>query len=213
MTILAFEFSSPIRSVAVLGDNAVLGQAKESGARGTRPFALIDAALQEAGVSRHTVSRIAVGLGPGSHAGIRTAIAIARGWHSATGAEIAGFSSADCAAHQMQESGECVVAVDAQRGEFFGARFRKAGEQITLIEPFRVLTKEESPPLGGGRVFVRAGGVGQGTCWRAVTPDAMTLARMAAGALNATVAPGLIPIQLRRPDFTKAPPSRFSADG
>src|SRR5258708_1278026 len=103
MKILALEFSSPIRSVAVCAGGRWRGQAGEPGGGGKHPFALIDSALERAGVSRDEIECVAVGLGPGSYAGIRIAIAIAQGWQLANGVRLLGISSAEVvAAHAGQ---------------------------------------------------------------------------------------------------------------
>src|SRR4051794_5781811 len=112
MKILALEFSSPVRSVAVGGDVAKRGYAEESGSRETKPFTLIDAALAQAKISRQEIECIAVGLGPGSYAGIRIAIAIAQGWQLARGVKLLGISSAEVvAAHAGQFGGNNPVFV------------------------------------------------------------------------------------------------------
>ena len=54
MKILALEFSSPVRGVAVRGGSKP-GYAEEAGGRETRPFSLIDAALRDAGMTREEV--------------------------------------------------------------------------------------------------------------------------------------------------------------
>src|SRR5436190_18608061 len=103
MKILALEFSSPQRSVAILrsgdfnkssGQTLMTGGEKfgaseviETGARGMDPIGMIDDALRQAGIEREQVGRIAVGLGPGSYNGIRLAIALAQGWQLAAGSE------------------------------------------------------------------------------------------------------------------------------
>src|SRR3954462_262666 len=117
MKILALEFSSSIRSVAVAVEGKVRGQAAEQGARQTRPFVLIDSALQGAGVSRNEIECVAVGLGPGRYAGIRIAIAIAQGWQIANGVKLLGISSADAVAAHAGRLGstDVRVALDAQR--------------------------------------------------------------------------------------------------
>ena len=51
MKILALEFSSSVRGVSVTG-GVKSGSAEEAGGRETKPFALIDAALREAGMTR-----------------------------------------------------------------------------------------------------------------------------------------------------------------
>ena len=83
MKILALEFSSPERGVAVLEDQVVKGFALDRTERGARCFEVITRALEEARFSAADIECIAVGLGPGSFGGIRTAIAIAQGWQIA----------------------------------------------------------------------------------------------------------------------------------
>lgn len=100
MKILALEFSSEQRSVAIVEDGKVLGEARESAGKHTQAFALIGAALDQAGMEREQIECIAVGLGPGSYMGTRIAIAIAQGWQLARGVKTAGVSSADALASQ-----------------------------------------------------------------------------------------------------------------
>jgi tRNA threonylcarbamoyl adenosine modification protein YeaZ len=133
MKILALEFSSAQRSVAVwdaaagvkvglLGRRQAVeaslpeGGAQRSarptgrgaaapGGRNTQAFALIEAALQEAQCEREEIECIAVGLGPGSYTGIRVAIAIAQGWQFARAVKLLGLSSVECLAAQGQAEG------------------------------------------------------------------------------------------------------------
>jgi tRNA threonylcarbamoyladenosine biosynthesis protein TsaB len=86
MNVLALEFSSNRRSAAVVVDKSVRGRAEASGGRNTQAFHLIEQALVEATLEREAVDCIAVGLGPGSYTGIRTAISIAQGWQVARSA-------------------------------------------------------------------------------------------------------------------------------
>src|SRR5439155_17100280 len=95
MTILAIEFSAPQRSVAVVQANVqppgaignwqsaignALSEVIETDARGANALDMIEAALRQAQVEREQVNCLAVGIGPGSYNGIRTAIALAQGW-------------------------------------------------------------------------------------------------------------------------------------
>ena len=87
MKILAVEFSSEQRSVAVVERAGatvhVRGAAREIGGRNAHAVALIEEALQQAKIEREEIECIAVGLGPGSYTGIRAAIALAQGWQLA----------------------------------------------------------------------------------------------------------------------------------
>ena len=105
MKILALEFSSPARSVAVAVDGVVRGLAGEHAQRDMHAFALIESVLHESGVDRAGIECVAIGLGPGSYAGIRMAIAVAQGWQLARGVKLLGLSSADCAAAQAVGQG------------------------------------------------------------------------------------------------------------
>src|SRR5690242_11787704 len=100
MKILALEFSSPQRSVAVVeaepakefSGSAVIERAPikvseiiETGGVGTTLMSMIDEALGQARIQPEQIECVAVGLGPGSYNGIRQAIAMAQGWQLAAG--------------------------------------------------------------------------------------------------------------------------------
>src|SRR4051812_16065183 len=151
MKILALEFSSPVRSVAVAGDGVLLGRAAEQGTRETKAFALIDSVLRHAQLHRDNIQCIAVGLGPGSYAGIRIAIAIAQGWQLARGVKLLGISSAEVvAAHagQFGVNNPVFVGLEAQRGELYAAHYdTSVFEHPKLVEPFRVVVNREQIEL------------------------------------------------------------------
>lgn len=207
MAILALEFSSPRRGVFVRHGDAS-GSAFEEGGRETKPFHLIKAALAEAGVTRDAVDCIAVGLGPGSYGGIRTAIAIAQGWALVRPVKLMGFSSADCVAHQFQGEGAFTLFIDAQRNEFYGAQFEKSHGKLTLKEPFRVMTTADWQRRKDGETFIRPDVLTEGP-WQTLLPDPAMLADLAAR--DVTPALPLEPIYLRKADFVKAPPPRIIA--
>ena len=214
MTILALEFSSPLHSVAVWAGEAVRGRAVERGVRHVKPFALIDAALQEAGVAREDIDCVAAGLGPGSHAGIRIAIAIAQGWQLAHGTKLVGLSSAECAAQQFaQRSAETpfTMVVDAQRSEFFAARYATVGQGARAMEAFRLMTDTDWGRQRSGERFIRPDVLEDGPAWLALPPDAATLARLAAQATEFVPGHALEPVYLRQAEFVKAPPPKFPA--
>ena len=212
MTILALEFSSPLHSVAVWAGDEVRGRAEERGVRHVKPFALIDSALQQAGVAREEIECLAVGLGPGSHAGIRIAIAIAQGWQLARGTKLAGFSSAECAAQQFaQRSAEAPfsIVVDAQRGEFFAARYAVVEQGARLLEGFRVMTDTDWSRQRAGERFIRPDALEDGPAWLALPPGSATLARLAAQTTEFVPGHALEPVYLRKAEFVKAPAPKF----
>src|SRR5437879_5330068 len=127
MKILALEFSSLQRSVAVVeaqgkASPRLLSEAIETGGRAAKAFELIETALREAKLEREQIDCIAIGLGPGSYAGIRATIALAQGWQLASNVKLIGISSMDCLATAAQAegfTGRVDFVIDAQRNEFY----------------------------------------------------------------------------------------------
>jgi tRNA threonylcarbamoyl adenosine modification protein YeaZ len=236
MKILALEFSSSRRSVAVLESGArgasgeglrepgtgamqILGCAAEAGAGGSKAFEMITAALSAAGLEREQVECLAVGLGPGSYTGIRVAIAIAQGWELASGLRLAGVSSVECMAAQLADEGfegRAHVIVDAQRREFYLATFAFAGGGFREVRPLGLASEAEV------RALHEAGEVLAGPeveRWfsgaRRLDPQAGMTARLAGSRLEFTAGERLEPIYLRATSYVKAPPPRFgpASDG
>src|SRR5271170_2367544 len=138
MTILALEFSSSQRSVAVARDGRVLAEAAETGDRGTNAFGMIEQVLTAAKIGREEIECLAVGLGPGSYTGIRVALSIAQGWQLACSVKLLGIGSIECLAAQAQAEkifGRVNVIIDAQRGEFYLAVYEASTNGVKKIEP------------------------------------------------------------------------------
>lgn len=214
MKILALELSSPLRSVAVT-DGARRGYAEEASGRETRPFALVEAALREAGMVREEIECIAVGLGPGSNAGVRTAIAIAQGWQLARGVKLLGLSSAEAVAvdaGKQHALASVVVGIDARAGELFVSRYDVSNvEQPKLMEPFRAASLEEIE----AQAFFRMDGLASAAPSQtaaALRPDARTLAALATHRMDYVRGETLEPVPLRPVQFVKAPLPKFTAD-
>jgi len=209
MTILALEFSSDTRSVALLRDGAMF-EAVETVGRSTAAFRMIETVLAQAKTEREQVDVIAVGLGPGSYTGIRAAIAIAEGWTLARPVWLVGISSALAIAVQAQAEknfGQVDVIIDAQRGEVYRAGYEISDTSLTEIEPLKI----DSP----GQALAGRCAVGpQVTKWyssgKVVVPKASTIATLA-GKIGAGADAKLEPIYLRETTFVKAPPPRFIA--
>ncbi len=214
MKMLAFEFSSPQRSVAVSDGEGAVGEAIESAPGNTmKPIALIEGALKQAGLEREQIEGIVVGLGPGSYTGIRAAIALAQGWQLGREVKLLGVSSAECVAAQAEAdgmTGKIGVVIDAQRGEFY-----LAGHEITAggrreTSPLRLATLAEAREREqAGEVLIGP----EATRWfpagRVVFPRAAMLARLAMARSDFVAGDRLEPIYLRETTFVKAPPPRI----
>jgi tRNA threonylcarbamoyladenosine biosynthesis protein TsaB len=214
MKILALEFSSPVRAVAVRGGSKP-GYAEEAGGRETRPFTLIDAALREAGMTREEVECIAVGLGPGSNAGVRTAISIAQGWQLARDVKLVGVSSAELvAAHAAQSGAPSPVHVGlmVRPGELWVAGYdASVFARPRLVEPFRPMSAAEAKPLCLSRMD-SSSETEAVDGFTALFPGADILAILAASRTDFVLGETLEPISLRPVQFVKAPPPKFSVE-
>jgi tRNA threonylcarbamoyladenosine biosynthesis protein TsaB len=212
MTILALEFSSPQRSVAVLRPSDAIVEVVETGGRGTNAFGMIEQALAEAKIEREQIEVIAVGLGPGSYTGIRAAISLAQGWQFARGVKLLGMSSADAiAAQAMAEKilGRVNVVIDAQRNEFYLATYEITPDGWREIAPLTIL------PMAAVQSRVEAGEILAGpevAKWfpsgRTIFPRAAALAELAARRNDFVPGEKLEPVYLRETNFVKAPPMR-----
>ena len=214
MTILALEFSSPQRSVAVLrtGGAAMTAEVVEIGGRGTNAFGMIEQALTEAKTEREQIEVIAVGLGPGSYTGIRAAISIAQGWQLARGVKLLGISSVEAiVAQALAEKilGRVSVVIDAQRNEFYLAAYEIAPDGWQEIAPLKILSRAEVQSRAGADGILIGPEV---TRWfpggRMIFPRAAEMAEMAARRSDFTPGEKLEPVYLRETNFVKATAAR-----
>jgi tRNA threonylcarbamoyladenosine biosynthesis protein TsaB len=208
MKILAVEFSSRRRSVSVAQTNPefrVLAAVTEDNPRGSNGMVLIDRALRETRLTPAEMDLIAVGLGPGSYAGIRSAIAISQGWQLARGTRLLGISSIEVLADEARQAGhlgEINIVIAAQRNEFYTARYHIAANEIASLDPVRICrldTLGDRANLFGPdapRMIPRA---------TDLYPTAATLALIATLRSDYQAGEDLEPIYLREISFVKAP--------
>jgi tRNA threonylcarbamoyl adenosine modification protein YeaZ len=228
MKILALDFSSDARSAAVIETGPAcsdfqagpagsspqaltLSVVSERAPDGTKAFALIKSALAQAKVTRKEIKRIALGLGPGSYAGIRVSIALAQGWQLAGDVRLIGLCSLDTLAAQAQEEGlrgRLHTVVDAQRNEVYLASYDLDDRGWRASAPLRLAPADEIRSLAAGGQQVTGPEVLR---WcqtgRVLLPQARHLALMAAERTNDDPAESLAPIYLRPISFTKAAPA------
>ncbi len=208
--ILALEFSTDHRSVAVVRDGLVLAESIQESGRSTRVFSLIADALKQAGIAPADVGVLALGIGPGSYTGIRLAISVAQGWSLAGEGggqgdqpiEIRTVSSFELMAETI--AGSAWLAADAQRDEWAIARV-ETGQLMTaarLISTAELVSLAATERVVGPEVFQRLG-VGQ----RAY-PEAVALGLLAQSRGQVTIPEALEAVYLRAANFLKAPASR-----
>ena len=117
MMTLAIETSTAQGSVALFENEAVLfSESCQAGrSHSSQLFAVLERALQAA----PRVDCVAVGLGPGSYAGVRIAISAATGYAVATGARLIGIPSI-----VTLDPGDYVALGDARRESYYFAVVR-----------------------------------------------------------------------------------------
>jgi tRNA threonylcarbamoyl adenosine modification protein YeaZ len=205
MKILALEFSSSQRAVAVAEDENVLSTVATDNLK-TSPLTLIDEALQKARLDRTTIEVIALGIGPGSYTGIRSAIATAQGWQLARNVKLLPISSAEVLAATARANGhrgETHLLIDAQRNECHHSTWNLTDENQTETAPLRITdiseaTRHES--FGPDLPKVP-------NC-QPLCPDAASLAQLAANRTDFQPGETIEPNYLRPTEFVKAPPPR-----
>ena len=225
MICLAFEFTSDRRSVAISdGSQPVLSQVFHDRGRTTPVFHMIEQALAEAQVTRASIERLAISIGPGSYTGIRLAIAAAQGWHLATGVDVVAVDTFEALLHQTQRqavAGPRVLGVNAQRQEFAVREWDGQGwagplhlESADLLLQ-RIIAGQAvfGPDLGAWirglpstSTFTSSELAARADALEAY-PQASDVALL--GANNNPVPPEtLAPVYLREASFVKAPPHR-----
>lgn len=217
MKILAFEFSSPRRSVA-LGDAAdahhprLLAEVADGvgGQRGA--LAMVEEVLAKAGVGRAQVDCIMVGTGPGSYTGIRMAIALAQGWQLARDIRLLGIPSTDALARQLWldgRRGQVHLAIDAQRGEFYHAVYELEDGGETVIQPLAIVPRATLDAIiAVGDVVVTPENPPRPSKATAEFPTATALVNLAANQKDFLQGEQLEPVYLREASFAKAPQPR-----
>lgn len=217
MKILALEFSSTERSVALLEENnadepTCLAQASETGLSTTNAFGMINRALTQAGWDREQIEQIAVGLGPGSFTGIRAAIAIAQGWNLARQIKLQGVNSAEALAHRARAegcAGNVTIATDAQRKEFFAADVNLSPEgpikslELRIATHDELLRREREGSLLVGPGIQKWFPTGKELC-----PNALHIGLLAMKQTNFAAGELLEPVYPRETTFLKAPAPR-----
>jgi tRNA threonylcarbamoyl adenosine modification protein YeaZ len=213
MKILALEFSSPERSVAVVqrsGAGQIGAEVVERSGRETRALGMVEEALRLAQLEREQIECLAIGLGPGSYNGIRAAIALAQGWQLARDIKLLGISSVECLASQAYAeglTGRVSLVIDAQRKEFYLAAYEIGPRESLQIAPLRLASLTEVKALEQAGASLAGPEVAK---WfpggRVLFPRAAALGQQALKRLDFVPGEKLEPIYLRETAFVKAAP-------
>lgn len=206
MKVLGMESSTDLASVALWGGGRVLFEETFPSKRSLSAdlFPVLWRLLEPVGA----VDRVVVGLGPGSYAGVRIAIAAALGLQAVWGCELVGIPSVAA----LSGAGERYQVIgDARRGTWYYTRVERG---VCVEGP---LLADSADALRG--LLQKATG-GEGQCmevyateplpseWGAGLrfPSAAALASLAAGGIGIVQNAALEPLYLREAHITKSAP-------
>jgi tRNA threonylcarbamoyladenosine biosynthesis protein TsaB len=131
--------------VAVLQDETVLQEFAHETSEDYSSWLLpaVDRVLQAAGVTLANVGAYAVAAGPGSFTGVRVGLTTVKAWAEVYGRPIAAVSRLEALAIQASGASALVAAfTNAQRGQIFGAMYRRRGEMLERVDEEMVIAPE-----------------------------------------------------------------------
>jgi tRNA threonylcarbamoyladenosine biosynthesis protein TsaB len=127
--VVAIESSTDVGSVALFEDGLLVTEelAAAAGGHAETLLPLLDTMLERAAWSPADVARWAVGIGPGSFTGVRSAVALVKGIVAATGAEVVGVTSLDAIRRAPSVDDLEVCVLHAGRSEVYVQAVRGDG--------------------------------------------------------------------------------------
>ena len=195
MITLALDTSTNRGSVVLLADGVVL--LEESFTADRSHSVTLFPILERARALVGKIDQVAVGLGPGSYAGVRIAIAAALGFEIGSGAKLVGIASVAA----LETGGSRYLAIgDARRETYYFTRV----EDGVCVDGPRLMTEAElrAAIAGEEAVFTTAELPGFPEA-RVAWPSALILARMAEAGRGIAATGDLEPIYLREPHITQ----------
>lgn len=123
-------------SVALLRDDAFLGLIPHRTRDDYSSWLLpaVNEVLKKAGLAVADVDGYAVAAGPGSFTGVRVGLTTVKAWAEVYGKPVAAVSRLEGIAAQVTGPANYVAAfVDAQRGQVFGAVYRREGDDLSPL--------------------------------------------------------------------------------
>lgn len=148
MVLLAIDRSTEVQSVALAADGKIAGRIFDGADSRSADWPVrVRGFLADNGLEFHALDRIVVGMGPGSFAGIRAALAFAQGLAIGIKARRADLAAEPVvyglpsAAALARDEGETAVVGDARRGLFWVVVYHGA----KVAAEFRLVSREELP--------------------------------------------------------------------
>jgi tRNA threonylcarbamoyladenosine biosynthesis protein TsaB len=137
MIVLAIDTCEARGSVAVLNDDAILQVVTPTSTveYSTWLLPVVDEALESARSTLPEVDVFAVASGPGSFTGVRIGLTTVKAWSEVFSKPIVALSRLEAIAAQTERASPYVASfIDAQRGQIFGALYKRSESGLTPIE-------------------------------------------------------------------------------
>lgn len=200
MITLAIDTSTPHGSVALLADGTLAFEERFTADRSHSSSLFVS--LEKVRARADRVDQIAIGLGPGSYAGVRIAISAALGLRLALGGKLVGIPSVAA----LETPAPAYIAIgDARRESFYYSRIDQGAcveGPLLATEAELALRLASSGPLG---VYAPVA-VPQFPAAQIALPSAALLAHLAAAGRGIVATDHLEPIYLREPYITQPKP-------
>ncbi|MFT4267693.1 MAG: tRNA (adenosine(37)-N6)-threonylcarbamoyltransferase complex dimerization subunit type 1 TsaB, partial [Xenophilus sp.] len=193
-SLLAFDTSTEVLSVAVRRGGAVLARSGPGGAESSATLIpLVQALLAEAGLALAQLDAVCFGRGPGSFTGLRTACAVAQGLAFGAGLPVLPVDTLHAVAEEARHAAgaqRVVALLDARMGEVYAAAHAFDGSAHPLGAGARLLAPEAVPVPAGwtlaGNAFAACGErLPQGAPRVEALPTATAMLRLAPALLAA----------------------------
>ncbi|MGK4581274.1 tRNA (adenosine(37)-N6)-threonylcarbamoyltransferase complex dimerization subunit type 1 TsaB [Kitasatospora sp. HPMI-4] len=204
MLLLAFDTATPAVTAAVHDGTAVLAETFQVDARrhGELLLPAVDEVLGAAGVDKHQLTAIAVGVGPGPYTGLRVGLVTAAALGHALGLPVYGVCTLDAIAHQARAeglTGPFTVATDARRKEVYWASYDASGTRVQgpAVDRPAELTPEARSVGAGALLYPETFPGAQGP--EHVSAGALADFAVTELAAGRELLPN-VPLYLRRPD-------------
>lgn len=159
-SILSIETATSVCSVALHtehGKMVGLAELFQENVHAQKLMPLIDALLQQCGVSRRELTAVAVSSGPGSYTGLRIGVSTAKGLAYALGIPLIGVDTLDALAQRTSpyiEAADFVVPmIDARRMEVYCKVLNGQMEELAPLAPVIVDEASFDAYLSSGKVF------------------------------------------------------------
>ncbi|HAU4905952.1 TPA: tRNA (adenosine(37)-N6)-threonylcarbamoyltransferase complex dimerization subunit type 1 TsaB [Aeromonas hydrophila] len=137
MKILAVDTATEACSAALLVGEQVFSRWEEAPRAHTRKILpMVQAVLDDAGITLDELDAIAFGRGPGSFTGVRIGIGVAQGLAFGAGVSLIGISTLAAmaqGAHRLDGAEQVLTAIDARMNEVYFGRYELIDGRMQLV--------------------------------------------------------------------------------